>query len=123
MQVFEHIRRPHVAMEQLFRLLAPGGYVTWGAPLFSEVHGSPDDYFRYTPHGANALAVDAGFRVELMYAPGSLRELAGYHLGMTAPYWRKEDLLGDAGTSWPLQVYMLLRKPGPSRTPRRARKK
>lgn len=111
-QIFEHLRRPHTAMEQLFRLVAPGGFVVWSAPLFSEIHGAPDDYFRYTPHGALALAEDAGFHVLLQYAPGGLRELAGYLLGLNAFYWEPQDLLTDhLGSSWPLQVYMLLVKP------------
>lgn len=110
-QIFEHLRRPHVAMAQLFRLVAPGGFVVWSAPLFSEVHGAPDDFFRYTPHGAVALSEDAGFQVMNLYAPGGLRELAGYLLGITAPYWPESAILDDAHTNWPLQVYILLRKP------------
>lgn len=109
-QVFEHLRRPHIAMEQLFRLVAPGGYVVWSAPMFSELHGAPEDFFRYTPMGAAALAEDAGFVVVGRYSPGGLKELAGYLVGITAPYWPKEDLLLDSGSNWPLQVYMLLQK-------------
>eukprot|EP00929_Paragymnodinium_shiwhaense_P046413 TRINITY_DN23627_c0_g3_i1.p1 TRINITY_DN23627_c0_g3~~TRINITY_DN23627_c0_g3_i1.p1 ORF type:complete len:576 (+),score=134.98 TRINITY_DN23627_c0_g3_i1:56-1729(+) len=110
-QIFEHLRRPHLGMEQLFRLVAPGGWVVWSAPLFSEIHGAPDDYYRYTPAGAKALAEDAGFSLAGLYAPGTLQEMAGYLLGMTAPYWSKEQLLADAASTWPLQVYMLLHKP------------
>jgi len=110
-QVFEHLQRPHIAMAQLFRLLAPGGFVVWSAPMFSELHGSPEDYFRYTPHGAVSMATDAGFLVVGTYAPGGLRETVGYMLGVTAPYWDKEDILEDKHTNWPLQVYLLLQKP------------
>jgi len=110
-QIFEHLRRPHLAMQQLFRFVAPGGFVVWSAPMFSEVHGAPEDFFRYTPLGARALAEDSGFVVVGQYAPGGLRELAGYLVGMTAPYWQRDDLLYDSGSSWPLQVYMLLQKP------------
>merc|ERR1712083_725151 len=28
-QIFEHLRRPHKAMDQLFRIIAPGGFVVW----------------------------------------------------------------------------------------------
>lgn len=109
-QIFEHLRKPHVAMEQLFRFVAPGGFVVWSAPMFSEIHGAPEDYYRYTPLGAQAMAEDAGFKLVGRYSPGGLREMAGYLLGMTAPYWPKEDLLHDSGSNWPLQVYMLLYK-------------
>eukprot|EP00971_Amphidinium_carterae_P062502 1237050-Amphidinium_carterae.1 len=110
-QVFEHLRRPHLAMEQLFRLVMPGGYVVWSAPLFSTIHGSPDDYFRYTPDGAMALAKDAGFLVVGGYTPGGLRELAGYMLGLTATYWSEEEVLNESASLWPLQVYLMLQKP------------
>eukprot|EP00747_Dinoflagellata_sp_TGD_P103317 gnl/TRDRNA2_/TRDRNA2_168920_c2_seq1.p1 gnl/TRDRNA2_/TRDRNA2_168920_c2~~gnl/TRDRNA2_/TRDRNA2_168920_c2_seq1.p1 ORF type:complete len:706 (+),score=119.54 gnl/TRDRNA2_/TRDRNA2_168920_c2_seq1:264-2120(+) len=112
-QIFEHLRKPHVAMAQLFKLMAPGGFIVWSAPLFSEIHGSPGDYFRYTPFGAKALAEDSGFAVLGQSAPGDLRQLAGYLVGMTAPYWPKEDLTKDVASNWPLQVYMLLQKPYP----------
>merc|ERR1712083_1204438 len=98
-------------MAELFRILVRGGYVIWSAPLFSEMHGSPQDYWRFTPHGALALAEDAGFRVLHIWAPGGLRELAGYMLGITAPFWQRDDILNDHGSSWPLQVYMLAQKP------------
>ncbi|CAE8629656.1 unnamed protein product [Polarella glacialis] len=110
-QIFEHLRKPHVAMQQLFRLVDVGGYVVWSAPLFSEVHGAPQDYWRFTPSGAKVLAEDAGFEVLDLYSPGGLREVAGYLLGLTAPYWKKEAFLEDSASSWPLQVYMLLQKP------------
>eukprot|EP00927_Polykrikos_kofoidii_P071462 TRINITY_DN67725_c0_g1_i1.p1 TRINITY_DN67725_c0_g1~~TRINITY_DN67725_c0_g1_i1.p1 ORF type:complete len:1358 (-),score=171.89 TRINITY_DN67725_c0_g1_i1:199-4272(-) len=110
-QIFEHLRKPHIAMEQIFRIVVPGGFVVWSAPLFSEIHGAPDDYFRYTPMGAKVLAEDAGFFVDGLFAPGGLKELAGYFLGMTALYWPEAELLAQSSSQWPLQVYMLLRKP------------
>lgn len=111
-QVFEHLRRPHVGMAQLFRIVAPGGYVVWSAPMFSELHGAPEDFFRYTAPGARALAEDAGFTVIGISSPGGLRELAGYLLGVTAPYWEWDSLVTDTASTWPLQIYMLLQKPG-----------
>ena len=96
---------------QLFRFVAHGGWVVWSAPMFSEIHGAPEDYYRYTPLGARAMAEDAGFTVIGQYSPGGLRELSGYLIGITAPYWPKQDLLRDSASSWPLQVYMLLVKP------------
>ncbi|CAJ1353093.1 unnamed protein product [Effrenium voratum] len=110
-QVFEHLQRPTVAMQQIFRLLAPNGYLVFSAPLFSQIHGAPQDFWRYTPSGARVLAEEAGFEVLEVYAPGTLRETAGYLLGLTTPYWHQEDLLRDSNSHWPLQVYMLAQKP------------
>lgn len=110
-QVFEHLQRPATAMAQLFRLTAPGGWVVWSAPLFSMVHGDPHDYWRFTPNGAKLLAEEGGFEIFGLHAPGSLRELSGYFVGINAPYWSRDALLQPTGSMWPLQVYMLLRRP------------
>jgi len=110
-QVFEHLSQPFVAMKQIYRLLAPGGLLAWTVPLFSEIHGAPQDFWRFTPGGANRLALYAGLEVVQIYAPGGLRETTGSLLGMTKPYWREEEILEDRHDPWPLQVYMLARKP------------
>ena len=62
--------------------------------------------------GAAAVAAvqEAGFEIVEIWAPGTLRELAGYLLGLTAPYWTEDAIMGGA-SDWPLQVYMLARKP------------
>ncbi|CAE7224597.1 GALT3 [Symbiodinium sp. CCMP2456] len=109
-QVFEHLLKPWLAMRQLYRLLGPGGLLAWSAPLFSQIHGSPQDFWRFTPEGARTLAEEAGFEIVEIWAPGTLRELAGYLLGLTAPYWTEDAIMGGA-SDWPLQVYMLARKP------------
>eukprot|EP00913_Durusdinium_trenchii_P002550 g2359.t1 len=41
--VFEHLRQPFKAMRQIFRLMAPLGVLAFSAPLFSEIHGAPQD--------------------------------------------------------------------------------
>ncbi|CAE7698570.1 unnamed protein product [Symbiodinium pilosum] len=110
-QVFEHLREPYKAIEQIFRLLVPGGFVVWSAPLFSQVHGTPQDYFRYTPDGASALAKHAGFDVVSQYAPGDLKCLVGVLLGMISPYWTDEELFNEFEGGFPLQVYLILRRP------------
>eukprot|EP00434_Breviolum_minutum_P019772 symbB.v1.2.017447.t2/scaffold1356.1/size123658/1 len=103
-QVFEHLSQPFVAMKQIYRLLAPGGLLAWTVPLFSEIHGAPQDFWRFTPGGANRLALYAGFEVVQIYAPGGLRETTGSLLGMTKPYWREEEILEDRHDPWPLQA-------------------
>lgn len=112
--VFEHLRDPWLAFEQLFRLVAPGGFVAWAAPHFSPVHSTTvtDDYWRFTPQGATMLATKAGFTVRRTWAPGHRELIAGYYLGMQAPYWNDEEIFReDPSPSWPLLVHLLLQRP------------
>eukprot|EP00928_Gymnodinium_smaydae_P016475 TRINITY_DN16184_c0_g1_i1.p1 TRINITY_DN16184_c0_g1~~TRINITY_DN16184_c0_g1_i1.p1 ORF type:complete len:524 (+),score=109.45 TRINITY_DN16184_c0_g1_i1:49-1572(+) len=111
LQVFEHLRRPWEAMHQLRYLLEPGGYVAWSAPAVSPLHGVPDDYYRYTPQGAVSLAVDAGLDVVELYAPGDAGLVAGLALGVTAPYYRFDEMTRDGKSQWPMMIFMLLRRP------------
>jgi len=110
LQVFEHLRRPWKAMEELFRILKPGGQVLWAAPFFEEVHNSPGDYWRFTPQGARALAEDASFIVDFQFKPGGFGLAAGYLLGQNLAYWSPREVLKESEVM-PLNVLMLLEKP------------
>jgi len=58
----EHVREPARVVEELARVLAPGGRVLIVAPLEWEEHQQPHDYFRYTRYGLRYLLERAGFR-------------------------------------------------------------
>jgi len=116
--VFEHVPLPFVAMRNLAYVVRSGGYILWAAPFFQHYHGSPHDYFRYTPNGARALAEDAGLEVVRLYAPGDLSLVSGVMMGLLLPYWSEDRALAEAppvpgedSPRHPLNVFMLLRKP------------
>lgn len=54
-EVFEHLKKPHVAAAELNRVLRPGGSGLITIPFMFHVHGSPDDYQRLTPSGLKTL--------------------------------------------------------------------
>jgi SAM-dependent methyltransferase len=58
--VFEHLRKPWVAAENILRLLKPGGICITVVPFAQRYHEDPGDYFRYTPAGVLALFEQAG---------------------------------------------------------------
>jgi SAM-dependent methyltransferase len=54
--VLEHVRRPGLVMEEIERVLAPGGYAHIVTPFCHPFHEYPRDYRRFTPDGLKELA-------------------------------------------------------------------
>lgn len=54
-QVLEHVRKPWIAVEEVRRVLKPGGLSVVTSVLMFPVHGVPEDYWRFTPDGLKVL--------------------------------------------------------------------
>lgn len=108
--VLEHVPDPHLAMRGIVRMLAPGGFLLLGVPFIDGIHGCPDDYLRYTPHGLRRVAERSGLEVLFDFSPGSPGVAAGEILGMRSAYWRTEDFLRHSDTH-PTNVFLLARRP------------
>jgi SAM-dependent methyltransferase len=59
-QVLEHIPNPQHLMEEMARVLRPGGRLVLTAPQTNPVHEAPHDYFRFTSHGLRYLCEITG---------------------------------------------------------------
>lgn len=59
--LLEHVPRPEKAIEEMRRVLKPGGFVYIEMPFLHPFHGSPNDYTRFTLEGLRQGF--AGFRV------------------------------------------------------------
>ena len=77
--VIEHLEEPYLALCEAFRVLKPGGYSIYTAPLFWHLHEEPRDFYRYTRHGLKYLFEKAGFQI-IDYRIG-LRKLNS-HIGL-----------------------------------------
>lgn len=63
--VLEHVRGQREAVSEIRRVLKPGGVAIVGVPFIWPIHGSPHDYWRWTPHGLEQVfAAFASCRVE-----------------------------------------------------------
>jgi SAM-dependent methyltransferase len=58
--VFEHLRRPWIAAENIVRMLKPDGICITITPFSLRYHESPGDYFRYSHTGLASLFEEAG---------------------------------------------------------------
>jgi SAM-dependent methyltransferase len=61
--VLEHLERPQDAIDEMHRILKPGGAVILSAPLFWHIHEAPRDFYRYTKYGLSFLLTCAGFEI------------------------------------------------------------
>ena len=73
----EHVREPKAVLQELARVLKPGGRLLLIAPQSWEVHQAPHDYYRYTAHGLGYLLEETGFgRLDIQPMGGFFRLLS-----------------------------------------------
>ncbi len=61
MSVLEHCSNPFKMAQNIEKLLAEGGILVVGVPFVWELHGFPDDYWRFTPSGIRVLFPNLDF--------------------------------------------------------------
>jgi SAM-dependent methyltransferase len=60
-QIWEHLERPLVAAQNVYDMLAEGGYFLVTTPFLIKVHEAPIDCSRWTEAGLRNLLISAGF--------------------------------------------------------------
>ena len=81
LETLEHVTDPPAACRELARVVADGGVAIVSAPTLLGVHAHPDDYFRFLPHGLEAML--AGFDDVWCHGLGD-RELPMWAIALAA---------------------------------------
>jgi ubiquinone/menaquinone biosynthesis C-methylase UbiE len=98
--VLEHVSDPKKAIQEMGRVLKPGGIIIISAPMTWPLHEEPYDFFRYTLHGLRHLMQKSNFDI--------LDEIPrGNNLSTTAQMFL-DTQLENISQSFPQRIYSLV---------------
>lgn len=60
-QALEHLKDSPAALKEMSRTLKPGGLIYIAVPFVAGYHSSPDDYYRFSKNGLEAIMERQGF--------------------------------------------------------------
>ena len=94
-EVIEHVFDYASVIDEIFRILRPGGWLILTAPMSWGLHYEPHDYWRFTPYSLRLILERAGFHILRMEKVGGLFSLIGSRLveGIALGLWRRWKLL------------------------------
>ena len=69
-QVLEHVFEHDKMLNEIYRVLKPGGHIILTVPFAWELHEEPYDFFRYTKHALKELFEKTGFKIDYIKANG-----------------------------------------------------
>jgi len=112
-QVFEHIRAPRRAAENVWKMLRPGGWFIVSTPFLYRYHPAPEDCSRWTESGLKYLLIDAGFPADGIQT-GSWGNLACVKANLTGiPHWNRWFHSLKNEPEFPIMIWAMARKPAP----------
>jgi len=73
-EVLEHLYNPQLAINQLYKILKPGGVMILSTRFIHRLHPDPQDYYRFTPDSFNYLMREFS-KVEIFHHGNRLQTL------------------------------------------------
>jgi SAM-dependent methyltransferase len=93
-ELLEHVAEPHLAVEEMTRVLKPGGYLILSVPFVHWIHEQPFDFYRYTNFGLRHLLEGAGLHVvKVIPRGGALTVLTDIYVRWLS-LWLRRLLVG-----------------------------
>lgn len=68
--VLEHVRQPELLLEEVQRVLRPGGNLILNVPFYYWLHEEPSDFFRYTQFALKGLMEEARLEITHLQVNG-----------------------------------------------------
>lgn len=82
-EVLEHLPEPGHCLEEIRRVVKPGGPVFFTVPMTMYTHSEPHDFYRYTEYGLRYLLEKHGFEiVELRRLGGVVSVIASHAISL-----------------------------------------
>lgn len=115
-QVLEHVEgNPQHAIDELFRVLKPGGLALHTTCFINPVHGCPNDFWRFSPEGLRLLAATRG---EIIDANGWGNPYVWPFVGLGLRFmpipdakWHPAHWLATKNVDkWPIVTWVMARK-------------
>lgn len=104
-QVLEHVPEPLQVLQEISRVLRPGGQLYLSVPQSWHQHQKPYDYYRYTSFGIRYLVERVGLKVELVRPMGGYFWFLSFQL-QNINYWLFPRGMRGRRWTWPLRMLL-----------------
>jgi SAM-dependent methyltransferase len=104
-QVLEHVQEPLQILQDITRVLKPGGSLYLTAPQSWHQHQKPHDYFRYTSYGLRYLFERAGLQASSIQPMGGYFWFLSFQL-QNINYWLFSKRSTNPWWTWPLRAIL-----------------